>query len=127
MIKGKRGQLPRNPLPAKLPKPHPPEPTMSQPDPEFAPSNLEAWPLAAAKSAPGGDLGRLNWVTPDGIEVKPLYTARDVKGLAHTDTLPAFESYVRGPQATTCAARRWTSRQYAGFSTAEESNAFYRK
>lgn len=80
---------------------------MSQPDPEFAPSNLEAWALAAAKSAPGGDLSRLNWVTPDGIEVKPLYTARDVEGLRYTDTLPGFEPYLRGPQATMYAARPW--------------------
>src|SRR6188768_85076 len=100
---------------------------MSQPDPEFAPSDLEAWALAAAKSAPGGDLGRLNWVTPDGIEVKPLYTAADLEGLPHTDTLPGFAPFLRGPQATMYAARPWTIRQYAGFSTAEESNAFYRK
>src|SRR5512133_3146427 len=100
---------------------------MSQPDPEFAPSNLEAWALAAAKSAPGGKVDALNWVTPDGIAVKPLYTAKDLQGLAYTDTLPGFEPYVRGPQATMYAARPWTIRQYAGFSTAEESNAFYRK
>src|SRR5690349_16402373 len=100
---------------------------MSQPDPEFAPSSLEAWALAAARSAPGGNVDALNWHTPDGIAVKPLYTARDLKGLPHTDTLPGFEPYVRGPQATMYAARPWTIRQYAGFSTAEESNAFYRK
>src|SRR5690349_17034416 len=100
---------------------------MSQPDPEFAPSSLEAWALAAAKSAPRGDLSALNWATPDGISVKPLYTAKDLQGLPHTDTLPGFEPYVRGPQATMYAARPWTIRQYAGFSTAEESNAFYRK
>src|SRR5512133_1377255 len=100
---------------------------MSQPDPEFAPSNLEAWALAAAKSAPGGDVHALNWVTPDGIAVKPLYTARDLEGLPYADTLPGFEPYVRGPQATMYAARPWTIRQYAGFSTAEASNDFYRK
>jgi methylmalonyl-CoA mutase len=100
---------------------------MSQPDPDFAPTNLEAWAMAAAKSAPGGDLSALNWVTPDGIAVKPLYTAQDLKGLPYTDTLPGFEPYLRGPQATMYAARPWTIRQYAGFSTAEESNAFYRK
>jgi methylmalonyl-CoA mutase len=53
---------------------------MSQPDPDFAPTNLEAWAMAAAKSAPGGDLPALDWVTPDGITVKPLYTAQDLKG-----------------------------------------------
>lgn len=95
--------------------------------PEFPPVSLEAWAKAAAKSAPGGDPQALNWITPDGIAVKPLYTAEDLQGLAHTNTLPGFEPYVRGPQATMYAVRPWTLRQYAGFSTAEESNAFYRK
>jgi methylmalonyl-CoA mutase len=88
---------------------------------------ISDWEKAAAKSAPDGNLGRLNWLTPDGITVKPLYTAQDLKGLAHTDTLPGFAPYLRGPQATMYAVRPWTIRQYAGFSTAEESNAFYRK
>ncbi|HSV71566.1 MAG TPA: methylmalonyl-CoA mutase [Methylibium sp.] len=96
-------------------------------DPNTPPASLEAWAKAAAKSAPGGELNALNWHTPDGIEVKPLYTANDLKGLSHTNTLPGFEPYLRGPQATMYAARPWTIRQYAGFSTAEESNAFYRK
>jgi methylmalonyl-CoA mutase N-terminal domain/subunit len=91
------------------------------------PASLEAWAKAAAKSAPGGDVNALNWQTPDGITVKPLYTAADTAGLPHTDTLPGFEPYLRGPQATMYAVRPWTIRQYAGFSTAEESNAFYRK
>jgi methylmalonyl-CoA mutase len=95
--------------------------------PEFAPANLEAWAKAAARSAPGGDIGALNWQTPDGITVKPLYTAEDVKDLPHTNTLPGFEPFIRGPQASMYAVRPWTIRQYAGFSTAEESNAFYRK
>jgi len=95
--------------------------------PEFKTATLEQWSKAAAKSAPGGDVGALNWVTPEGLTVKPLYTAADVAGLPHTDTLPGFEPFVRGPQATMYAARPWTIRQYAGFSTAEESNAFYRK
>jgi methylmalonyl-CoA mutase len=100
---------------------------MSTENPEFSPSSLEAWAKAAAKSAPGGDVGALDWVTPDGIKVKPLYTAQDTKDLAFTNTLPGFEPYLRGPQATMYAVRPWTIRQYAGFSTAEESNAFYRK
>jgi methylmalonyl-CoA mutase len=100
---------------------------MSQPEPEFTPATLEQWAKAAAKSAPGGDLNAVKWVTPDGIAVKPLYTAQDLKDLPYTDTLPGFEPYLRGPQATMYAARPWTIRQYAGFSTAEESNAFYRK
>ncbi|VWX63734.1 methylmalonyl-CoA mutase [Burkholderiales bacterium 8X] len=100
---------------------------MSQPEPTFQSASLDDWTRAAAKSAPGGDLARLNWITPDGIAVKPLYTAADLKGLRYTDTLPGFEPYLRGPQATMYAVRPWTIRQYAGFSTAEESNAFYRK
>ncbi len=100
---------------------------MSQPDSTLPPSSLDAWAKAAAKSAPGGDIHSLNWVTPDGIVVKPLYTAQDLQGLQYTDTLPGLAPYVRGPQATMYAARPWTIRQYAGFSTAEESNAFYRQ
>ncbi len=99
----------------------------STPEPTFKPADLEAWAKSAAKSAPGGDVNALNWLTPDGISVKPLYTAADLQGLKYTDTLPGFEPYLRGPQATMYAVRPWTIRQYAGFSTAEESNAFYRK
>ncbi|MDR7272163.1 methylmalonyl-CoA mutase [Pelomonas saccharophila] len=95
--------------------------------PEFKTATLEQWTKAAAKSAPGGDVSALNWVTPEGLTVKPLYTAADTANLPHADTLPGFEPFLRGPQATMYAARPWTIRQYAGFSTAEESNAFYRK
>jgi len=90
-------------------------------------SNLAAWEKAAAKSAPNGDISALNWVTPEGITVKPLYTKRDAENLPHADTLPGLEPFLRGPQATMYAVRPWTIRQYAGFSTAEESNAFYRR
>ncbi|MDO9147253.1 MAG: methylmalonyl-CoA mutase [Hydrogenophaga sp.] len=100
---------------------------MSQNKPEFNPATLEAWTKAAQKSAPGGDVNALNWLTPDGISVKPLYTAEDTVNLPFTNTLPGFEPFIRGPQATMYAVRPWTIRQYAGFSTAEESNAFYRK
>lgn len=89
--------------------------------------SLAAWAKAAAKSAPSGQLDALNWVTPEGITVKPLYTAADLQGLPNTDTLPGFAPFVRGPQATMYAVRPWTIRQYAGFSTAEASNDFYRK
>ena len=89
--------------------------------------SLAAWHKAAAKSAPGGDVKALNWLTPEGISVKPLYTAADLEGLPHADTLPGFAPYVRGPQATMYAVRPWTIRQYAGFSTAEASNAFYKQ
>ncbi|MBK6853576.1 MAG: methylmalonyl-CoA mutase [Burkholderiales bacterium] len=95
--------------------------------PEFQTASLDQWAKAAAKSAPGGDVAALNWVTPEGITVKPLYTAADTANLAYADTLPGFEPFLRGPQATMYAVRPWTIRQYAGFSTAEESNAFYRK
>jgi methylmalonyl-CoA mutase len=94
---------------------------------EFQSATLEQWAKAAAKSAPGGNVDALNWITPDGIAVKPLYTAADTADLKYADTLPGFEPYLRGPQATMYAVRPWTIRQYAGFSTAEESNAFYRK
>ena len=82
---------------------------------------------AAAKSAPGGDVQALNWITPDGIVVKPLYTAADTADLPYADTLPGFAPYVRGPYPTMYVAQPWTIRQYAGFSTAEDSNAFYRR
>ena len=94
---------------------------------EFTPATLAQWEKAAAKSAPGGDLAALNWITPEGLTVKPLYTAADTANLPFADTLPGFEPFIRGPQATMYAVRPWTIRQYAGFSTAEESNAFYRK
>ncbi len=100
------------------------------PEPSPAPASaddLAQWQKAAAKQAPGGNVEALNWHTPDGITVKPLYTAADLGGLPHTDTLPGFEPFIRGPQPTMYAVRPWTIRQYAGFSTAQESNAFYRK
>lgn len=95
--------------------------------PEFKSSTLADWQKAANKTAPGNDVDNLNWLTPDGIVVKPLYTAEDIQGLPYTNTLPGLEPFIRGPQATMYAGRPWTIRQYAGFSTAEESNAFYRK
>ncbi len=94
---------------------------------EFKPSSIADWQAAAAKSLKGGSLDQLNWITPEGITVKPLYTAEDTAQLPHANTLPGFEPYIRGPQATMYAVRPWTIRQYAGFSTAEDSNAFYRK
>ena len=93
----------------------------------FAQATLEQWTRAAARSAPGGDVSALHWLTPEGIAVKPVYTGLDVQTLPHADTLPGFEPFVRGPQATMYAVRPWTIRQYAGFSTAEDSNAFYRQ
>jgi methylmalonyl-CoA mutase len=92
-----------------------------------APIPFSAWQKAAAKSAPNGDLNALNWLSPEGIKVKPLYTAADTAELPHTHSLPGFAPFVRGPQASMYAVRPWTIRQYAGFSTAEDSNAFYKK
>ncbi|WHA42831.1 methylmalonyl-CoA mutase [Agrobacterium larrymoorei] len=69
----------------------------------------------------------LVWHTPEGIDVKPLYTAEDTRDIAHLDSLPGFKPFLRGPRATMYAGRPWTIRQYAGFSTAEESNAFYKR
>ncbi len=100
----------------------------SENKPVFADSsNLDAWKKAASKTAPGGDVDNIKWVTSEGITVKPLYTKADVADLPYTDTLPGLAPYIRGPQATMYAGRPWTIREYAGFSTATESNAFYRK
>lgn len=87
---------------------------------------LSDWKKLAGAELKGRDLDDLTWQTPEGIAVKPLYTAADLEGLEHVDTLPGLEPFVRGPRATMYAGRAWTVRQYAGFSTAEESNAFYR-
>ncbi|MES5818785.1 methylmalonyl-CoA mutase [Streptomyces sp. RG80] len=80
---------------------------------------------AALKKAAGGD--DLLWETPEGIPVKPLYTGRDLEGLDFLDTRPGAAPYLRGPYPTMYVNQPWTIRQYAGFSTAEESNAFYRR
>jgi len=95
--------------------------------PSVADSNLEGWKKSAQKSAPNGDIDKLGWNTPDGIHLKALYTSADTDGLQYTNSLPGFEPFLRGPQATMYSVRPWTIRQYAGFSTAQESNAFYRK
>ncbi len=100
---------------------------MTDPKNEFKTAQMGDWLRAAQKSAPGGNVEALNWKTPDGISVKPLYTAEDTAHLPYANTLPGFEPFLRGPQATMYSVRPWTIRQYAGFSTAEESNAFYRK
>ncbi|MDH4041499.1 MAG: methylmalonyl-CoA mutase, partial [Gammaproteobacteria bacterium] len=91
-----------------------------------AKATADAWRDLAAKQMRGGSLDDLVWHTAEDIPVKPLYTAADVKDLPYTDTMPGMSPYIRGPQATMYAGRPWTIRQYAGFSTAEESNAFYR-
>lgn len=87
----------------------------------------EQWAQVAAAQMKGKSPDALVTETAEGISVKPLYTAADIENLEYTDTMPGMSPYVRGPQATMYAGRPWTIRQYAGFSTAEESNAFYRK
>ncbi|MCA1907081.1 MAG: methylmalonyl-CoA mutase [Magnetospirillum sp.] len=94
---------------------------------EFAKKTLADWDALASKDLKGASPETLNWETPEGILVKPLYTAADLEGMEDLDTLPGFPPFLRGPRATMYAAKPWTVRQYAGFSTAEESNAFYRK
>ena len=93
---------------------------------DFPKKTLADWQELASKDLKGASLDQLTWDTPEGIKVKPLYTAQDLENLEHLDTLPGFPPFVRGPRATMYAQRPWTIRQYAGYSTAEESNAFYR-
>jgi methylmalonyl-CoA mutase len=90
-------------------------------------SNIDDWRELAEKELKGSDPDALVWQTPEGIPVKPLYTESDVEGIDTLDSLPGFAPFVRGVRATMYANRPWTIRQYAGFSTAEESNAFYRR
>ncbi len=90
-------------------------------------ASVEQWQALAEKQLRGKPLDDLTWHTPEGIDIKPLYTQDDLAGLEYANTMPGVEPFVRGPQATMYAGRPWTIRQYAGFSTAEESNAFYRK
>ncbi|WP_408022696.1 methylmalonyl-CoA mutase [Streptacidiphilus fuscans] len=86
----------------------------------------EQW-RAAVKETTGSSVGDLLWETPEGISVKPLYTGQDVEGLDFLGTYPGVAPYLRGPYPTMYVNQPWTIRQYAGFSTAEESNAFYRR
>ncbi len=88
---------------------------------------LDQWRALASKELKGADPDSLNWDTLEGITVKPLYTEADTAGLDHMGSLPGLAPFTRGPRATMYAGRPWTIRQYAGFSTAEESNAFYRR
>ena len=89
--------------------------------------DLNKWRELATKELRGDDPDDLFWTSPDGIEIKPLYTAADIEKLEDIDTLPGIFPFLRGPRATMYSNRPWTIRQYAGFSTAEESNAFYRR
>jgi methylmalonyl-CoA mutase len=93
---------------------------------DIPPSDFAHWQALAGRETQGG-ADRLVWATPEGIAVKPLYTAADLERLETLGGLPGLPPYLRGPRATMYALRPWTIRQYAGFSTAEESNAFYRR
>ena len=94
---------------------------------DFGKKTQTDWEAAARKDLGGAPLEKLVWHTPEGIAVKPLYTAADLETLEHLDSFPGLAPFVRGPRATMYAVRPWTIRQYAGFSTAEDSNAFYRQ
>ena len=98
---------------------------MSLYDPDSA--NLTTWSALVEKQSKGLSPDDFTWHTPEGIPLKTLYTAEDTEQLPYTNTMPGLSPYIRGPQSTMYAGRRWTIRQYAGFSTAEASNAFYRK
>ncbi|MEH6545932.1 MAG: methylmalonyl-CoA mutase [Sneathiella sp.] len=94
---------------------------------DFPKQNLEDWDKLAEKELRGRSTDDLVWNTPEGIPVKPLYTAADLEGMELDGALPGMAPFQRGVRATMYANRPWTIRQYAGFSTAEESNAFYRR
>ena len=94
---------------------------------DFPKRTRDDWAELAKKELKGKDPEQLTWTTPEGIDVKPLYTADDLTGVDHLGAMPGYAPFTRGPRATMYTNRPWTLRQYAGFSTAEESNAFYRK
>ena len=94
---------------------------------DFPKVTLDQWRKLAGKELKDQSVDDLVWETPEGIDVKPLYTAADLENLEHLETLPGFSPFVRGPRATMYPGRPWTIRQYSGFSTAEDSNAFYRR
>ncbi|HJO94168.1 MAG TPA: methylmalonyl-CoA mutase [Victivallales bacterium] len=90
-------------------------------------SNINDWKEAATKQLRGKEISSLDWKTPENIKIKPLYTAKDLEDIEHLNTMPGLAPFIRGPYPTMYAGRPWTIRQYAGFSTAKESNEFYRK
>ncbi len=93
----------------------------------FDKKTLADWEALLEKESKGLSADQMTWQTPEGIPIKPLYTEEDLAGHDHTGTLPGFAPFTRGPKASMYVGRPWTVRQYAGFSTAEESNAFYRR
>jgi methylmalonyl-CoA mutase len=94
---------------------------------EFEKPSLDDWAARAVDELKGREVDALLWPTPEGIDVKALYSAADLEGIEYLEELPGFAPFMRGPRATMYAGRPWTLRQYAGFSTAEDSNAFFRK
>ena len=94
---------------------------------KFPSRSLKEWTELAKKELQGKDVGSLVWTTPEGIEIQPLYTDKDLSNLEHLNTMPGIDPYLRGPKATMYSVRPWTIRQYSGFSTAKESNLFYKR
>lgn len=94
---------------------------------ETNPGHLEEWQQLAAAELRERSVDDLTWTPIEGFPIHPVYTAASIEGLPYLDTMPGTFPYMRGPYATMYANRPWTIRQYAGFSTAHESNAFYRK
>ena len=92
----------------------------------FKQHSIDDWEQLARRELKDRSPEELRWRTPEGIDVKPVYTSEDLADIEHLATLPGLPPYVRGPRATMYAGRPWTVRQYAGFSTAEESNKFFR-
>ncbi len=91
------------------------------------PQTFRGLPLAGGAAGAADEGSGRTWLAPEGIEIKGLYTPADVDGLDALDTLPGLSPFLRGPYPTMYTTQPWTIRQYAGFSTAEESNAFYRR
>ena len=89
--------------------------------------SLKDWKKQASSELDGGASSSMHWKTAEGIEIKALYTSEDLENFGYKETLSGFHPFTRGPRSTMYSGRPWTIRQYAGFSTAEESNAFYRK
>ena len=88
---------------------------------------LKEWSELAKKELKGADSDSLIWQTPEGIDIQPLYSEKDLDGFSHIGGVPGLEPFLRGPKATMYTGRPWTIRQYAGFSTAKESNEFYKR
>ncbi|MBT4185341.1 MAG: methylmalonyl-CoA mutase, partial [Deltaproteobacteria bacterium] len=89
--------------------------------------SLKDWKKQASSELDGGASSSIHWKTAEGIEIKPLYTSEDLENFGYKETLSGFHPFTRGPRSTMYSGRPWTIRQYAGFSTVEESNTFYRK